>query len=292
VRLNAPKFWSPHSLSCFLKLDAAAKNLANASAGLALQILGPAAAKGAGMAKAVGVRAVHNIAGKVPAPKQIAGKIDAPPAKNLNPHGQPQGLPDNLQANAGGAGGGNALNGVQNATDPKVLPPGYKKKKGADSGSDAPKGIPSDADLVTAQGGFIRYGALDELGRPTQIQARITQDMIGTGSAASRNIQPPGFITGARGSNRARGHLLGEQLGGSGREARNLVTLQQNPANSPRMRDFETAVRQAVEGGQVVEYTVTPIYNLTGRIPQGVTLSARGSGGFHLDVTILNPPGM
>ena len=140
--------------------------------------------------------------------------------------------------------------------------------------------------------GFARYGALDELGRPTQMQARITQDMIGTGSAASRSVQPPGFITGGRGSNRARGHLLGDQLGGSGRDVRNLVTLEQNAANSPVMRGFETSVRQAVEGGQIVDYTVTPLYNFTGRIPRGVTLRARGSGGFQLDVTVLNPPGM
>ena len=58
------------------------------------------------------------------------------------------------------------------------------------------------------------------------------------------------------------------------------------------MRVFETSVRQAVEGGQVVDYTVTPLYKFTGRIPRGVTLRARGSGGFELDVTILNPPGM
>lgn len=50
--------------------------------------------------------------------------------------------------------------------------------------------------------------------------------MIGTGSAASSRIQPLGFVTGARGANRARGHLLGDQLGGSGREVRNLVTLE------------------------------------------------------------------
>ena len=128
----------------------------------------------------------------------------------------------------------------------------------AGRGADAPRSVPIDADMISAQGGFIRYGVLDEFSRPTQMQARITQDMIGTGSAASRTIQPPGFITGARGANRARGHLLGDQLGGSGREARNLVTLEQNIANSPVMRDFEAAVWQAVEGGQIVDYTVLP----------------------------------
>ena len=61
--------------------------------------------------------------------------------------------------------------------------------------------------------------------------------------------------------NEARGHLLGAQLGGSGDVAENLVTLQQNPATSPIMRGFENQVRAAVEGGQTVNYSVTPIYN-------------------------------
>lgn len=86
--------------------------------------------------------------------------------------------------------------------------------------------------------------------------------------------------------------MLGDQLGGSGDEIRNLITLEQTAANSPVMRDFEALIRQAVEGGQVVEYVVTPLYNFTGRIPRGVTLRARGSGGFQLEVTVLNPPGM
>ncbi len=81
-------------------------------------------------------------------------------------------------------------------------------------------------------------------------------------------------------------------LGGSGKDRRNLVTLQQNPANNSAMKRFELMVRRAVEGGEMVEYWVVPNYNHTGRIPQGVTLSARGDRGFTLDVTILNPPGM
>ncbi|WP_420824947.1 DNA/RNA non-specific endonuclease [Symmachiella dynata] len=58
-------------------------------------------------------------------------------------------------------------------------------------------------------------------------------------------------MTGRRGANRARGHLLGDQLGGSGNEVRNLDTLEQNAANSPVMRGYEAAIRQAVEGGRL-----------------------------------------
>jgi filamentous hemagglutinin len=46
-----------------------------------------------------------------------------------------------------------------------------------------------------------------------------------------------------------------------------------------------------VKAGEVVEYSATPLYKGTNLIPRGITLQARGSGGFTLDVTILNPKG-
>jgi DNA-entry nuclease len=67
-----------------------------------------------------------------------------------------------------------------------------------------------------------------------------------------------------------------------------LVTLYQNPVNSPVMRDFDTSVRKAVEAGETVNYQAIPIYQGDNLIPSGVTLHAKGSGGFNLDVTILN----
>ena len=133
----------------------------------------------------------------------------------------------------------------------------------------------------------VSYGALDVFGRPTGVSANITRDMLGTGSPASRSIIPPGFEGGASGQ--ARGHLLGNQLGGSGSDARNLVTIQQNPANSPVMRGYENQVRSAVEQGQVVRYSATPIYNGSELAPRGITINGTGSQGFTLDVTILNP---
>jgi DNA/RNA non-specific endonuclease len=139
--------------------------------------------------------------------------------------------------------------------------------------------------------GSIRYGELDELNRPTGVQATITRDMIGTGTPANKSITPPGWSGNGNTYNEARGHLLGNQLGGSGDDVRNLVTLQQRPANSPVMRDFETQVRRAVENGQVVEYSSTPIYNGSNPVPRGVTLNGQGNGGFNLGGTVLNPPG-
>jgi hypothetical protein len=88
----------------------------------------------------------------------------------------------------------------------------------------------------------------------------------------------------------ARGHLLGRQLGGDGNDPRNLVTLAQNPANSPAMRDFEAAVRKAVEAGETVDYKVTPVYLGDSPVAVGVTMSAQGDGNppFSLEVSIIN----
>jgi hypothetical protein len=57
------------------------------------------------------------------------------------------------------------------------------------------------------------------------------------------------------------------------------------------MRGFETAVRRAVERGEVVRYNAQPIYRGAEEIPRAVTLTARGNRGFRLDVTILNRGG-
>jgi hypothetical protein len=115
--------------------------------------------------------------------------------------------------------------------------------------------------------------------------------MIGTGTAANPSIIPPGWSGNGILYNEARGHLLGAQLGGSGDVAENLVTLQQNPANSPIIRGFENQVRAAVEGGQTVNYSATPIYNGANLVPRGITIMGTSSGDFNLGVTILNPIG-
>jgi hypothetical protein len=130
--------------------------------------------------------------------------------------------------------------------------------------------------------------AVDDLGRPTGAAATITEEMLGTGTAAARGIRPPGFLGGA--ANHARGHLIARSLGGSGTDSRNLVTLFNRGANSPVMRDFEAQVASAVRSGQTVKYEVTPIYRGTELVPRAVTLRAAGSGGFRLDVTVLNKP--
>jgi RHS repeat-associated protein len=130
--------------------------------------------------------------------------------------------------------------------------------------------------------GRIVYGALDHLQRPTGVVAKIELDMIGKGTPAAQSIIPPGWLGNGRLFNQARGHLLGAQLGGSGSVAENLVAIQHLPVNTPYMRDYENAVRTAVEGGETVMYSSVPVYKGDSLVPRGITITASGSGGFSL----------
>jgi hypothetical protein len=133
------------------------------------------------------------------------------------------------------------------------------------------------------------YGDLDALGRPTGAAATIDREMLRTGTRADPNIKPPGYEPGAD-PQLARGHLIARLLGGSGRDARNLVTIFQQRANTPVMSAFERQIANAVEEGQVVRFTAQPIYRGAEAMPRGITLTAEGDGGFHLEVTVLNQP--
>ena len=95
--------------------------------------------------------------------------------------------------------------------------------------------------------GSITYKERDALGRSTDIEATIIKDMIGTGTRTSTKVNPVGFE--GQVSGHARGHLLGKQLGGSGTDKRNLVTIFQNPVNHPVMSSIESQFRRAVENG-------------------------------------------
>jgi DNA/RNA non-specific endonuclease len=158
---------------------------------------------------------------------------------------------------------------------------------------------PADNRAAIARlGGSVDYGRIDPAtGQRSGISATITPAMIAAaarhqlGSAAASSIRPPGFDH-LPTRNRARGHLLGRQLGGSGELAANLVALYQTRANTPVMRDYETAVADAVEAGETIRYTVSPIYpsrTSTGP-PSAIRLTATGNRGFRMDVTIANTP--
>jgi hypothetical protein len=111
------------------------------------------------------------------------------------------------------------------------------------------------------------------------------------GSAADPSIRPPGLDQ-LPARNRARAHLLGRQLGGTGELPANLVALYQTRANSPVMRDYETTVAEAVRAGETVRYNVRPIYPSPSYrgAPSAIRITASGDRGFRLQVTIVNTP--
>jgi hypothetical protein len=160
-------------------------------------------------------------------------------------------------------------------------------------------GIPAD-NIATIRrlGGAVDYGHIDKAtGQRSGISATITPAMVAAaahdqlGSAADPDIRPPGLDQ-LPARNRARAHLLGRQLGGTGDLPANLVALYQTRANTPVMRDYETAVAEAVRAGETIRYRVRPIYpspSFSGA-PSAIAITASGDHGFRLQVTIANSP--
>ncbi|MHC3815411.1 MULTISPECIES: RHS repeat-associated core domain-containing protein [unclassified Streptomyces] len=94
----------------------------------------------------------------------------------------------------------------------------------------------------------------DEHGRPFEMNATVTRDMLDEGTDARQALHPPGFLGGVH--NQARGHMLANRLGGSGDTLDNLFTITQNPTNTPDMRGYEDVVYQAVKKDGVATYNV------------------------------------
>jgi len=147
-------------------------------------------------------------------------------------------------------------------------------------------------------GGTVQYGKVDRAtGQRSGVSATITPAMVAAaaddelGSAADPDIRPPGLDQ-LPARNRARGHLLGRQLGGTGDLPANLVALYQTRANTPVMRDYESAVAEAVRAGETVRYAVRPRYpsGTFEGAPKAIRITATGDRGFRLDVTIANTP--
>lgn len=94
---------------------------------------------------------------------------------------------------------------------------------------------------------------------------------LGVGTDTDRNAPPPpGYVSSPP---HARGHLVGRQLGGDGKDPANIVTLYQT-MNRSLMAPLERLVRLSVEACNVVNYTVIPNYG-GGSLPVGsITITA------------------
>ncbi|MGW8768677.1 RHS repeat-associated core domain-containing protein [Streptomyces sp. NPDC055815] len=114
----------------------------------------------------------------------------------------------------------------------------------------------------------------DAHGRPFEMNAIITRDMLDEGTDANRSLRPPGFLGGIH--NQARGHMLANRLGGSGDTLDNLFTITQTPTNSPDMRHWEDQVYRAVAAGKIVTYNVYLDYtdDLPDTVPRYIQLEA------------------
>ncbi|MFE2595649.1 RHS repeat-associated core domain-containing protein [Streptomyces sp. NPDC059396] len=130
----------------------------------------------------------------------------------------------------------------------------------------------------------------DEHGRPYEMNATITRDMLDEGTDARNSLRPPGFLHGDY--NQARGHMLARMLGGSGDTLDNLFTITQNPTNSPDMRDLEQSIYNAVSvDGETVTYNVYLEYTDDNKdsVPKWIQMEAYGDGDFSLDILLENP---
>ncbi|MGW3322903.1 DUF6531 domain-containing protein [Streptomyces virginiae] len=146
-------------------------------------------------------------------------------------------------------------------------------------------------------GGRVRYSS-GPGGRAGVMRATIEPGMTGG------TTKPPSKVLGyEKRKNLNKTHLLGAQIGGSNKDLRNFVTMHRF-ANSPVMKKIEDQIRAAVDAGETIEYTVTPVYSSatdpTDVIPKGLMIHARGNRGFQFTpyeggspanhITILNVP--
>ncbi|MEY2233012.1 RHS repeat-associated core domain-containing protein, partial [Streptomyces sp. BF23-19] len=148
-------------------------------------------------------------------------------------------------------------------------------------------------------GGLVSYST-GPGGRAGTMHASIRPHMTGGKTRPRVRGGVAGWEIG-KGYNRT--HLLGAQIGGSNRDPRNFVTMHAY-AKTPVMVHIENQIRDAVDRGETIEYTVTPIYrtnNATDLIPVELTLEVNGSRGFQFRpyegqdfksdvITILNLP--
>lgn len=145
-------------------------------------------------------------------------------------------------------------------------------------------------ELIDSSTGWVTYHKLDSLERATGGDALIKKKMINTGTKANRDVKPPGFISGLEPYGHSRGHLIGRQFGGSGDSLQNLVTIYQDPVNSPLMTEYENMIRVAVDNGETVRYRVIPIYDDAKDLKpteihmQGQSVSDKGSINFNISI--------
>jgi hypothetical protein len=142
--------------------------------------------------------------------------------------------------------------------------------------SPAQRGQPAQPPLLRPN---IRNRGVNPQGQALGIDVTLAEPMLGSGTRANPRIRPPGWSGNGTVHNEARGHLHARDLGGSGRKTQDLVTITQHPTNSPQMRNFEQDVASRMRAGEVVEYSVLPLYSDGILPPSTIVMTAHGSRG-------------
>jgi len=94
------------------------------------------------------------------------------------------------------------------------------------------------------------------------VTALLRHDNMNTGSGPNPNLRPLGFVRGDCPHHHQRGHMIGNNLGGSGQTLENLVTLTEG-TNHPFMYEYEESVRKYVGShmGSSFVYEVQAVYD-------------------------------
>ncbi|MFE1507986.1 LamG-like jellyroll fold domain-containing protein [Streptomyces sp. NPDC058726] len=134
--------------------------------------------------------------------------------------------------------------------------------------------------------------AVDYRGRGRKADPDKETEIMGGDTARGRGTDrtnPAGWqhLDGDRGW--ARGHLLGRQLGGNGRDRRNLVKMY-NAANSDVMAGYEETVRRRLDAGEKIFYASIPEYDGGNPVPKTIEMYALGSSGSFSHWTVYNTP--
>ena len=154
-----------------------------------------------------------------------------------------------------------------------------------------PVALEPEAGALVSQRPRIVNAELNSKGQPGVGRATVVAKMLGTGTEPDRRLKPVGWSGNGTLYNEARGHIIAKQLGGSGGDIENLMTLTQNPTNSSHMHRFENKVARLARKGDFVDYQVTPLYSDDFLPPSGALMVAMGSDGSRAARVIQNPAG-
>lgn len=144
---------------------------------------------------------------------------------------------------------------------------------------------------ITPRDGSIRYREANAEGQSQGMMAVLAARMLRTGTKAKQSMKPPGFISGKEPHNHDRAHLLAKQLGGHADGLKEAFASTRRPTNATVMLGFEKDAARRVRGGEILDYSVTPLYNPGVPAPAMVLMTMSGDRGPPSALIVENPLG-